>query len=182
MNQMIIKIIDVEVNSAMTKTNKPYEFLEVAYKNMSFQEKAETKKVMPFGSKEVLDVLKKATKGEVYTILREKDDAGYWQWIGISSGEVQMETTQQAAAPAKAVAAGTPTKSTFETPDERAKKQVYIIRQSSLGHAIDTLKTDKKNPTPEEVIPIAQLYVDWVLGNNLDADPTGPDLMEDVPM
>ena len=178
---MLIKIIDVEVGKAMTKANKPYEFLEVAYKNMTFQEKAETKKVMPFGSKEVYAALKDAVKGNVFTILREKDDAGYWQWIGVQEGEVTMETTQQAQPATKQGSTGTPTKSTFETPDERAKKQVYIIKQSSLGHAIDVLKTDKKNPTVEEVLTTAQLFVDWVLGNNIEADPIPEINADDVP-
>ena len=179
MNQMIIKIIDVEVGKGTTKANKPYEFLEVAYKNMTFQEKAETKKVMPFGSKEVFAALKDAVKGNVFTVLREKDDAGYWQWVGIQEGEVQMETTSKAE-PAKA-SSGVATKSTFETPDERAKKQVYIIKQSSIGHAIEILKTDKKNPTIEEVLHTAQLLVDWVMGINLDADPVQDVNTDDVP-
>lgn len=181
---MIIKIIDVDQQSAKSKTGKPYDFLEVSFKNMTFQEKAETKKVFPFGSKEVFDTLKRATKGQVYSILREKDDAGYWQWIGIQEGEVQMEVTEKGQ-PAKAVAGGVPTKSTFETPDERAKKQVYIIKQSSIGYAIETLKTDKKNPTVDEVLTTAQLYVDWVMGVNLDAEPANIprslDIDDDVP-
>jgi len=118
MSQMIIKIIDVDQQSAKSKTGKPYDFLEVSFKNMTFQEKAETKKIFPFGSKEVFDTLKRASKGQVYSVLREKDDAGYWQWIGIQEGEVQMETTSKGE-PAKA-GGGVATKSTFETPEERA--------------------------------------------------------------
>ena len=179
MSQMIIKIIDVDQQSAKSKAGKPYDFLEVSFKNMTFQEKAETKKIFPFGSKEVFDTLKRASKGQVYSVLREKDDAGYWQWIGIQEGEVQMETTSKGE-PAKA-GGGVATKSTFETPEERAKKQVYIIKQSSIGHAIEILKTDKKNPTIEEVLHTAQLLVDWVMGINLDADPVKEINEDDVP-
>lgn len=176
---MIIKIIDVDQQTAKSKAGKPYDLLEVSYKNMTFQEKAESKKIFPFGSKEVFDTLKKASKGQTFSILREKDDAGYWQWVGIQEGEVQMEVADKGA-PAKA-GVGVPVKSTFETPDERAKKQVYIIKQSCIGYAIETLKTDKKAPTVDEVLTTAQLYVDWVMGVNLDAEPVPQGLPDDVP-
>jgi len=83
MSQMIIKIVDVDVQKGTTKTNKTYEFLEVSYKNMTFDGKAESKKVMPFGSKEVFATLKDAKKNDVFTLLREKNDGGFWEWVGI---------------------------------------------------------------------------------------------------
>jgi hypothetical protein len=179
MSQMIIKVIDVEVNTGKTKTGKDYEFLEVAFKNVSFQDKAETKKVMPFGSKEVFNVLRKATKGQVFTIHRTKNEGGYWDWDGIAEGEVTIETADKGAGPATKAPATT-AKSTFETPEERAKKQLYIIRQSSLSNAIEVLKTDKKNPTVEEVLQTSDIFVDYVMGVNLEADkPKLPELDED---
>lgn len=188
---MKIKIVAVEVGQGTTKSNKPYDFLEVTYKNLTFEGKTESKKVMPFGAKEVFDALKKSKSGETYTLLREKDNAGYWQWIGIVEGDTNIETENTtktdgyaAAAPSKAV----PAKSTFETPEERAKKQVYIIRQSSISAAIDTLKTDKKAPTKEEVVGLATYYTDFVLGNDVKVaatakvtpPPFDPD--EDIPL
>lgn len=177
MSQMIIKVIDVEQGKATSKAGKPYDFLDVSFKNMTFQEKVEAKKIFPFGAKEVFSTLQKAGKGDVFTVLREKDKDGYWQWVGIAAGEVEMETGSSA--PAGAKPAGVATKSTFETPEERAKKQVYIIKQSSIGHAIEILKTDKKNPTVEEVIHVADILVDYVLGINLD--PNVPEVNADVP-
>lgn len=178
MSQMIIKVIDVEQGKATSKAGKPYDFLDVSFKNMTFQEKVEAKKIFPFGAKEVFSTLQKAGKGDVFTVLREKDKEGYWQWVGIAAGEVEMETGTTAA-PAGAKPAGVATKSTFETPEERAKKQVYIIKQSSIGHAIEILKTDKKNPTVEEVLHTADILLDYVLGINLDADPA--QVNEDIP-
>ena len=178
MSQMIIKVIDVEQGKGTSKAGKPYDFLDVSFKNMTFQEKVEAKKIFPFGAKEVFSTLQKAGKGDVFTVLREKDKEGYWQWVGIAAGEVEMETGTTAA-PAGAKPAGVATKSTFETPEERAKKQVYIIKQSSIGHAIEILKTDKKNPTVEEVIGVAGVLVDYVLGITLDAAPAQGN--EDIP-
>ena len=182
-NQMQIKVANVEVGSGTTKAGKPYEFLDLMYKNLSFDNKAESKKIMPFGAKEVFATLKNAQPGDVFTVLREKDDAGYWQWVGISEGDapIQQETTNkgQTTAPAKTTAQ--PAKSTFETPEERAKKQVYIIRQSSLSTAVDLLKTDKKVPAVDEVIQVAKLFEDYVFGRNLDADPVQGNKLPELP-
>ena len=157
--QMKIKVVAVEVGNGKTKTQKDYKFLEVTYKNLSFDGKVESKKIMPFGSKEVFKELENAQSGDVFTLLREKDNDGYWQWVGISAGDVEIEQSASAA-PAAATAApkaggAAPAKSTFETPEERAKKQIYIVRQSSLATAVDLLKTDKKVPSVDEVIAVS---------------------------
>lgn len=189
-SQMQIKVISVEVGNGTTKTGKPYEFIEVFFKNLSFEGKAENKKIMPFGAKDVFNTLKGADAGTVFTVLREKDDAGFWQWVGISEGDGPIETAKQSkessvASTAKTTATASP-KSTFETPEERAKKQIYIVRQSSISAAIDTLKTDKKSPSVEEVISVAQQYEAFVFGTGtLGAAPSKlPQLEEDedVPM
>lgn len=165
MSNMQIKIVDVDVQQGTTKAGKPYEFLEVSFKNLTFEGKAESKKVMPFGSKEVFATLKGAVKGDVFTLLREKDNAGYWQWTGIEQGDnVPMAASTTTSNASTTKAASPAPKSTFETPEERAKKQVYIVRQSSISAAIDTLKTDKKAPTVDEVLAVAKQYEAYVFG------------------
>lgn len=173
---MKIKVIAVEVGNAKTKNGKDYQFLEVTYKNLSFDNKTESKKLMPFGAKEVFTALKNAETGDVFTLLREKDNDGYWQWVGISAGDVEIEQAGTAtSAPAAAKPTGTvAAKSTFETPEERAKKQVYIVRQSSISAAIETLKTDKKAPSKEEVLELATAYVDYVFGNGAQVAVASP--------
>ena len=180
MSDMRIKVISVEV------TNRgKFDQAEVTYKNLSFQEKVEAKKVMSFVNKDVFETLKASKSGDEYTIKREKDDKGYWQWIGISSGGQSSASSSTSSSPGKAVATPAP-KSTYETPEERAKKQVYIIRQSSITSAINLLKTDKKAPSVEEVLGVAKCFEDYVFGINLDADSVtklpefDPD--EDIPM
>ena len=187
--EMKIKVVAVEAGKGTTKTGKDYKFIEVTYKNLSFDGKTESKKIMPFGSKEVMATLEGSSAGDVFTILREKDNDGYWQWVGIAEGDVTIEktgtTAPAGAAPTKAA---TPAKSTFETPEERAIKQVYIVRQSSISAAIDTLKTDKKNPSKEEVVELARYYESYVFGqlekvavaNPVKAPDFDPD--EDIPL
>ena len=164
-SQMVIKVVDVEVGKGTTKTNKPYEFLEVQYKNVTFENKPEAKKIMPFGSKEVFATLKEAVKGDVFTILREKDDAGYWQWVGIAAGEVEIETTTQKGETAVKPATTAAPKSNFETAEERAKRQVLIVRQSCLSNAVEYLNHNKKNYTEADLFAVAENLYSWVFEN-----------------
>ena len=189
-NQMQISVINVDIGNATTKTGKDYKFLDLTYKNLSFQGKVESKKIMPFGSKEVMATLETAVKGDVFTLLREKDKDGYWQWISIMPGDIQLETAPPSSGSAVPAARTTSTasvspKSTYETAEERAKKQVYIIRQSSISAAVALLKNDKKVASVEEVVHTAKLFEAYVFGVNLDADvPTQklPEYDEDIPM
>lgn len=73
-------------------------------------------------------------------------------------------------------------KSTYETPEERAKRQVYIIRQSSLTNAISVLKTEKNTPTPADVFALAQEMVDWVMENDVKSPASFDDMMDDIPL
>ena len=168
MSNMKIKIVATEVQRAKTKTGKDYEFVEVTYKNLSFDGKVESKKHNQYGDKTVFNTLKDASPGDEIVIQRKKDDAGYWQWVGIGEGDAAPATNKPTGG---VVTASNPApKSNWETPEERAKKQLYIVRQSSIGHAIETLKTDKKSPSVDEVLHVAKIYEQYVFGVNLDAD------------
>lgn len=97
-------------------------------------------------------------------IVIEKEKKGdFWNVMGITiageGGGVVESTTKLVASP----------KSTYETPDERAQKQVYIIRQSSVGHAVELLAANggKKN-TPKEVIEVAKTFENYVLTGTFD--------------
>lgn len=188
MSNMQIKIVAVELNTAKTKTGKDYQVVEVTYKNLSFEGKVESKKHNQYGDKTVFNALRDASPGDVFTIERKKDDAGYWQWVGIGTGNDAPSAPSAKPSGGATTASNPAPKSNWETPEERAKKQVYIIRQSSIGHAIETLKTDKKNPSVDEVLHVAKIFEDYVFGVNLDADlPKAEKLPvfdedEDVPM
>ena len=162
---MIIKIVAVEVGNGVTKTGKDYKFLDVMFKNVSFDNKAESKKIMPFGSKEVFATLEAAKAGETFTVLREKDKDGYWQWIGIAAGQVTMETTMPTDTGKPAIAATAAPKSNFETAEERAKRQVLIVRQSCLSNAVEYLNHNKKNYTEADLFAVAENLYSWVFEN-----------------
>ncbi len=181
---MKIKFISVESSDKKTKTGKDYVEIEVTYKNIDFQEKVESKKLNPFGNKDVYNTLKSAKQGDFFEVERSKNDAGFWDWIGIGS----VSGGNSAPEPITKATGGagyTSPKSTYETPEERAKKQVYIVRQSSISAAIDTLKTDKKAPTKEEVVDLAKYYEAYVFGVDQQpvplADLPAVDTEDDIP-
>lgn len=150
MSTMHIQIVSVDIGQGKTKTNKPYEFIDLVFKNKSFQDKIENKKIMPFGNKEVFDILRTAEKGDFYYVSREKNDAGYWDWTKIEEHPPEESTPKNNVA--------TPKQSYDQRDDQR---QLYIIRQSSLTNAVNTL-TSGIDPT--EVKKTALVYIDFVLG------------------
>lgn len=154
--QFTINVVQVE------KTTKPtakgsYQQLDVAYKNLE-SGKLESKKIMSFASKAAFDALANAKQGDSFTVTSEKNDkTGYWDWTSVNQAApgAQQDTTPQA----KFV----PTKSTYETPEERAQKQILIVKQSSLSSAVAALTAGAKAPpTPDSVIEVAQKFTDWV--------------------
>lgn len=145
----------------VTKEHKPnnkggYYIADVAYKDD--QGKVSGKKIMSFTVPAVYNALVEAVPGDVFDVVTEKDDKGYWQWKSVSKG--------QSGTGAKASGGAPSPKSTYETPEERAKKQIYIIRQSSIASAVAFSGNSKALKTPEEVIAVAKQFEDYVLDNN----------------
>ena len=189
MSTMKIQVVAVEV------TNRgKYDQAEVTFKNLSFGDKVEAKKLMSFVNKDVYATIKNASNGDVFTVSRVKDDKGYWQWTGIAVGDevpAGASAGGNVAAPSKA--ASPSPKSTYETPEERAKRQVLIVRQSSITSAVAMLAAagDKKTPiNPDTVIHVAKRFESYVFGNDdpfgLEEKPnklpTLDDLEDDIPM
>jgi len=177
--QFEIQVINVQATTKPTKKGS-YIMLDVAYKNVNTG-KIEGKKVMSFVNKELFDTLSKAGNGATFTITSEKnEDSGYWDWVGIQASA--------GADPTNAIPTGAPAgksfaspKSTYETAEERAARQVLIVRQSSLTTAIATMKTDKKDLDPDLVMGLAQVYCDWVFQKEADM-PDFTDMADDIPM
>jgi hypothetical protein len=174
-----INVLSVEQATKTSANGKAYQQLDVTFKNLD-SGKVDAKKIMSF-SEAAFKALAGAKQGDLFLIESNKNEkTGYWDWTGVSPqapGSVSAVTSDN-------VKPGfTPTpKSNYETPEERAKKQVYIIRQSSLSAAIASLSVGAKAPLKkEEVAELAQFYVDFVFQ---EAKPTLTPLAEmtdDVP-
>jgi len=179
--QFQIEVLSVQSSTKPTKSGS-YVQLDVAYKRLDTG-KVEGKKVMSFASKDAYAALQHATTGNHYQITTEKVGE-YWQWIAVERVSNDARVPSSDAVPAKSVGNASP-KSTYETPEERAKKQVYIIRQSSLSTAVDTLAVgvSKGSLNPDDVLALAQRYVDFVFDNNTKVPSMDiGDMDDDIPL
>ena len=161
---MNITILSVDIKTVPTAKGS-YQTADVAYKNNSFQGKVEGKKVMSFGAtKDSFSTLALAQPGESYEVTIVKNDKGYNDWVSMAKAEAGASSPAVSAPAGGKAPAATP-RSTYETPEERAQRQVLIVRQSSLSAAVNLLLAGAKTPPPvENVLAIAKQFEDYVFG------------------
>lgn len=168
---MKISIVNVSLTTVPTSKGS-YQQLETVYKNLTYGSKVESKRIMSFGAgKASFEVLSTAQPGDIYDVTVVKNDKGYLDWTAMTKGDA-TSGNQMASQGGPVLTGGgnaTARTSTYETPEERAKKQVYIIRQSSLSNAIDTLAVGSKSALKaDEVIDLARKYESYVFGTQLE--------------
>lgn len=155
---------DIKIFEVKDENKGKYNMLTVDFKNLKF-DKNESKKIVSFTNKDVYNTLKGASAGDEFTVTAVKGEQ-YWEWQNVSPrGEAPPESsTGGNVSTATSKPAATTPKSTYETPEERAKKQLYIVRQSSIGAAINLLKTEKVIPSVADVIATAKQFENYVFG------------------
>jgi hypothetical protein len=181
-----IQILSVTIETKPTAKGS-YQVADVAYKNLTFQGKVEGKKVMSFGNTAAaFKTLATAQPGEIYEVSVVKNDKGYNDWVSMQkavAGAVPQgdNLNVQGQVGGSRPASAAP-RSTYETPEERAIKQVYIVKQSSVSNAIATLSVGAKKLEPADVLKLAQEYTDFVFGKAAGKNTgTGFDDFPDVP-
>lgn len=192
---MQIQVLNVSVETKPTAKGS-YQQAEVAFKNLTYQGKVEAKKLMSFGANApAFSVLTKAQAGDVFDIEVVKNDKGYNDWVkcvpGTAGAEVAGATSAAttgystpASKPGTTGQVSAP-RSNYETAEERARRQVLIVRQSSLSAAVATLTVGAKALKKEDVVALAKEYEAYVF-NTGDAPDSTPDFNSpdfiDVPM
>jgi hypothetical protein len=177
-----IEILNAKPTTAVSPKGKNYTFLDLAYKNLSFQGKVEGKKIMSFGATEAaFKTLATAQSGEVYDVEVVKNGAGYNDFVSAkkSDGTVSAQPAKVSVG-VNSTSVTAPPRSTYETPEERAKKQIYIIRQSSLSTATDIVSVGAKKVDVKEVIETAKQLEDYVFGKTSTPTAEAFDDLEDV--
>lgn len=158
-----IQVIKTSIETKPTAKGS-YKMLEIAYKNLDTG-KVDSKKVMDFASKAAFEVLKDAKLDEFYIITSEKNEkTGYWDWTGASANTNAPAATSNAEPAAKAATAS-PYKNTYETPEERAKKQIYISRSHAITTAT-TIAVAQKIYDLDEIVAKAKKIEAYVLGTD----------------
>lgn len=145
--------LEIRVKSIEDESKGKYNQLTVDYTDVG-SGKDHTYKLMSFVNKDAYLLLKSAKVGDVFDVVTNKNDKGYWTWESVSTAGSKPKAN-----PAP--------RSTYETPEERAQKQIYIVRQSSLTSAIAMLAAanDKKTAiNPDTVIYVARQFEKYVFG------------------
>lgn len=142
----------------------------------SYNGEARRQNVMSFTNPDVFKKVQELT-GQTVEVEVGKNDKGYSEWRSVSvSGNSGSGSAQPPAATATRVSG-----SNYETKEERAARQVLIVKQSSLSSAISTLTPGAKAALDANaVLELAQKYADWVFEQPKDA--SGFDTMDnDLP-
>ncbi len=162
---MQVTVIDVAQETLSAKNGRTFQQLVVSYKNDKGM--AQAKKLVSFANPDLFKAAKSWTKDQIINVKTVKNDkTGYWDWVGLE-GETVAESKPTASATRV-------TGSNYETKEERAARQVYIIRQSSLATAVDLLGQGASTDT---VIETAKVFETYVLGNTGSFE----DLPDDIP-
>lgn len=158
------QVVSVEQNVSIQKQNGgSYQGTRFSYRDMSGKlgEQNFHNNSLKFNPK--LNVaLSNMKPGDSFTMVKEKEGE-YWNVKDIIVGDAPVATsgtTKPAAQPAP--------KSNYETAEERAKRQVYIIRQSSLSTAVAALSVGAKKVEPAEVIKLAKQFEAYVFDTEYD--------------
>jgi len=173
---MQITVIDVgQPNTHATKNGRSYQSMEVTYKNDSGQ--VQSKKLMSFSNPDVFKQAKDWQKGDTVDINTQKDDNGYWQWISIGADAIAQASSSTSNTSSKTTRV---TGSNYETKEERAQRQVMIVRQSSISSAISALTAEGKRPSVADILGMAKEFENYVMDNKSVDSVT--DMEDDIPL
>jgi hypothetical protein len=140
----------IEILSVSVEDKGKYKMAEINYKGQDG--KPAQKKLASFTNADVFKTLTGAASGSGFDIDQVKNDKGYWDWT---------KATSATSAKAAASTGNASPKSTYETAEERAQRQILIVRQSSLSSAIALLGT---KASPQQAIEVAGLFEQYVFG------------------
>lgn len=170
---MFIEVVSVEREDKPSSNGKgTYGVLTVTYRSNG---KIAEKKLMSFTNPAVFKHFEKASKGDQIDVTSVRNDkTGYWGWTAIGFGDAPAATPP---ASGGVVRSG----GNYETKEERAAKQKYIVKQSSLSAAVALLTVGAKTPpAADDVISLADKFVEYVF--NTDAmDAVADSLQDDIP-
>lgn len=203
MVKFVIEVINVSAPKYTKTANGGYNAIEVAFKRDG---KVDGKKLVDFNGKDnpygksVYDFFVALKGGENVEVEAQKGEK-FWNWIGVtpvgkaeqssSPANAPQSDTEQPSGDSGNKPRGRPVGSTrgrvtgsnYETPAERAKRQVYIVRQSSITAAIELLKSQGAPFDTGNVIEKARQFEEFVFEPKADLEKPGKfdDMEDDIP-
>lgn len=178
---MLVKVVSVSREDVPNKNGKgTYGKLTVAYRDE--KGKLSEKTILSFTNPAVFKAFERAEAGAEINVKSEKV-GDYWNWTAIlADGEVSQSSAPTSNTTASATRV---TGSNYETKEERALKQRYIVKQSSLSAAVSILTVGAKTPPEvDAVIALADKFVEYVFNDDtkqLTLNTGIEDITDDVP-
>lgn len=168
--QVSVKSVDIE------KVTKGKNFWNKAVVTYDFKGDTRKQTIVSFANPEVFKTIKDLVAGDMIDVQLTKDANDYTQWSQVT--KLGGEAPAAAAAEGVAKTVAKTVTSNYETKDERAARQVLIVKQSSIGAAVEHLKA-RKDANGQDVLDLAQKFTDWVfvpLSKDIFNEPNDPDL------
>jgi hypothetical protein len=145
-----------------------FQTADCAYKNNTFNGKVEGKKVTEY-SPAFKTLVDPSSVGKTFEVEIEKKD-GFNNWMSVRPADVSAPSVQTPSTTnvrQGGTAASAAPRSNFETPEERAKRQVLIVRQSSIASAVAALSVGAKSALKAEDIKVlAKDFEKFIFDNN----------------
>lgn len=160
------KVVSVEMDVQVAKNGGgSYPGARLAYRdeNGAMKEKAFHNNVFKFNS-ELKAQLANLNPGDNFAMTMEKEGE-FWNVKAIQPTSEITKDKESSNKDNKATPYTSP-KSTYETPEERARKQVYIVRQSTINMAI---AHKGAKASVEEILSEAKAFEDYVFDNTEDS-------------
>lgn len=146
--------ITVLKQAVVVPEGKKYKVCELGYK--TDDGKVKGMRIFGFGDhKAVFDVASTLQAGDVVDAQFKQNDKGYWEFAELTKTGLKADQT---AAPT-----ATPARGNWETPEERAQRQIMIVRQSSLSNAVTLAAGNKEKAGPDDIIGVAKIFEAYVL-------------------
>jgi len=173
--EMTVQIVSIGIDVDVAKNGGgSYKGCEVIYKSRDGQvnKKGMHNNTFKYNAA-LLAELKAVTAGDYVHVTSEKNGE-FVNWISVHKVAPPAPAPTQPAAEFSATATPSgkaPTaatvRTTYETPEERAIKQRLIVRQSSLGYALEYLTLQAKSgcdyvPTDRDVMQQAETFFDFI--------------------
>lgn len=155
----------IEIIKTAVETFPKYRSCTVTYKGTDG--KPESKRLMSFVYKDVFKLMSEAQQGDCFDVKIEKvkndnDGKEYWQWTeAVSAGKSIGGSSSSSSTPSP--------RSSYENAEERAQRQIYIVRQSSISNALEYIQAQgTKKFSEDDVIKTAKVFEAYVFGTKTD--------------
>lgn len=171
--EIVIEVVNVGEEQVIPTARGSYKQFELAYKS---EGRVAGKVLRDFSDKTVYEACRGLQPKDVATVVIAKeagrDGREFWNWKSVLRG-VTSPSNSGASPASAAKPTGRVTGSNYETPEERAQRQVYIVRQSSVTAALKLYELEGTKPNVNQVIQTAEFLKDYVF-NGITAEQVVP--------